>query len=106
VAENQPDGFVFSTEDILIAHEHQQNLQEQITLAINRLPARQREIIYLRYYQELTLPEIAQTLGISYQTVANHLQAAYRSLSKEKSIYLLLAAATGLALLTFAFRLL
>ncbi|GAA0952912.1 SigE family RNA polymerase sigma factor [Nonomuraea longicatena] len=37
--------------------------------ALDRLPARMREAIRLRYYEDMTEPEIARTLGISVGTV-------------------------------------
>lgn len=95
----QPDGFLISPEDIQLADEAQEYCRQQVTAAINQLPQRQREVIYLRYYQELSIGEIAQVLSISYQTVSNHLQAAYRSLSKEKN----LAALMLLSVLSLAF---
>ncbi|CAN5902367.1 sigma-70 family RNA polymerase sigma factor [soil metagenome] len=94
--------FVFSPEDILIHCEKAETLQKQLAEAINDLPPRQREIIYLRYYQELTIPEISQILELSYQTVANHLQAAYRSLSKDSKVSMLVALTTGISLLLMA----
>lgn len=37
--------------------------------ALAALPRRQREALVLRFYQRLTEPEIAQTMGISRGTV-------------------------------------
>ena len=46
--------------------------------ALNRLPARQREVLILRYYLDLTEHEIAETLRISPGSVKTH---AHRGLS-------------------------
>ncbi|GHB86565.1 RNA polymerase sigma factor [Persicitalea jodogahamensis] len=102
LADNIQAGFEYSAEDLLIASEQSSTLSYQLTQAINRLPQRQREIIYLRYYQQLSLPQISQALEISYQTVANHLQAAYKALSKEKAITMLLRVSTWLSIITAA----
>lgn len=40
--------------------------------ALARLPQRQREVLVLRYYAELSEAEIAQTLGISRGSVKQH----------------------------------
>jgi RNA polymerase sigma-70 factor (sigma-E family) len=48
----------------LLAEEHR-----AVLTAIRSLPDRQREVIMLRYWSELTEPEIAATLGISVGAV-------------------------------------
>jgi RNA polymerase sigma factor (sigma-70 family) len=40
-----------------------------VIAAMRHLPARQREVIVLRYWSELTEPQIAATLGISVGSV-------------------------------------
>ncbi|MEV4456974.1 SigE family RNA polymerase sigma factor [Microbispora sp. NPDC049633] len=42
---------------------------DELEQALDRLPARQRTAIVLRYYEDMTEPEIARTLGISVGTV-------------------------------------
>jgi RNA polymerase sigma factor (sigma-70 family) len=37
----------------------------QLAAALRQLPRRQREVLVLRYYADLSAAEIAQTLGIS-----------------------------------------
>ena len=44
------------------------------------LPRREREAVLLRYYQEMTLEEAAQALGISQSAVKQRLQRANRRL--------------------------
>ncbi len=55
--------------------------------ALLALPRRQREALILRYYQRLSEPEIAETMGISRGTVKSTLSrglaALGRTLSKE-----------------------
>lgn len=45
-----------------------------------RLPRRQRAVIVLRYYEDLTEKETAEVLSISVGTVKSHTHAAMRSL--------------------------
>jgi RNA polymerase sigma-70 factor (sigma-E family) len=49
---------------VLLADEHR-----RVLAAVNRLPHRQREVIVLRYWTQLTEAEIASTLGISVGSV-------------------------------------
>lgn len=44
----------------------------QLTQALNELSPRQREIIYLKFYDNLEYQEIAEVLQINYQSVVNH----------------------------------
>lgn len=48
--------------------------QRQIIEALRELPHRQRDCLVLRYYHELGIDGIAQTLGISRNSVKTHLQ--------------------------------
>ena len=73
--------FVIGIEEIIIKKESKAQNKKTVVRLLSELPPRQREILYLKYYMDLTLPEIADTLSISYQVVANHL---YRALKKLK----------------------
>lgn len=63
----------------------QEEISTQIRLVNNllsRLSERQREAIYLRFYQNLSRNEIAEVMNISEQSVSNILQKALHSLRK------------------------
>lgn len=47
---------------------------------IAQLPDRQREVIHLRYFQNVKNQEIAEIMEISYQSVGNLLQRALKAL--------------------------
>ncbi|MDR0712799.1 MAG: sigma-70 family RNA polymerase sigma factor [Bacteroidales bacterium] len=51
--------------------------------AIRQLSSRQKEIIYLRYFNEFSNEEAAQIMGISYQSACNTLYRAIESLRKK-----------------------
>ena len=56
--------------------------------AIQQLPDRQREVLALRYYLDLSEAEIAETLGISRGAVKSHASrgvAALRTLMEDVS---------------------
>jgi RNA polymerase sigma factor (sigma-70 family) len=48
--------------------------QRRIIDALRDLPHRQRDCLVLRYYQELGIDDIAETLGIGRNSVKTHLQ--------------------------------
>lgn len=60
-AEMTADG---ADQRLLLAEEHR-----AVIAALGRLPVRQREVIVLRYWSELTEPEVAAALGISVGAV-------------------------------------
>lgn len=46
--------------------------QQQVLDALRSLPARQRDCLVLRYYEDMSEAEIAETLGISKGSVKTH----------------------------------
>lgn len=51
-----------------------------ITLEVMRLPKKEREVVLLRYYQNMTQAEVADALGISAAAVAKRLKRAHEHL--------------------------
>jgi RNA polymerase sigma-70 factor (ECF subfamily) len=61
---------------------------------MNQLPAPQREVVYMRFYQELSFKEIAETTGVSINTSLGRMRYALlnlRRMAKEHNIQLQLA---------------
>lgn len=75
----------FSVEDAWVADEESRIRIERLNQYVNRLPARQREVIYLKFHQNLTQSQIAQVMGIHYQSVSNLLQRTMTTLRDEFS---------------------
>jgi RNA polymerase sigma factor (sigma-70 family) len=50
--------------------------------AVRRLPARQRDCITLRYFEELSIEQIASALRVSVNSVKTHLQRAMAALDR------------------------
>ena len=48
--------------------------------AINQLPPRQKETIYLKFYKNLSNIEVAEIMGVNPQSVSNHIQKAVHRL--------------------------
>jgi RNA polymerase sigma factor (sigma-70 family) len=59
--------------------------RRQVLAALAALPRRQREALVLRYYQRLTEPEIAETMGISRGTVKSTLSRGLDALGARLS---------------------
>ena len=55
---------------------------DRVWQAVLSLPRRQRAVTVLRYYEDLTEAQIAETLGISPGTVKSHSHAASRRLAE------------------------
>ena len=58
---------------------------EPLTRALNRLAARQREALVLRYWLDLNEKEIAQTMDVSAGSVKTHLSRGLTALRKALS---------------------
>jgi RNA polymerase sigma factor (sigma-70 family) len=66
-----PYDLEFSAEEILVQQQSEQAERERIAYVLNSLTKRQKEIIYLRFYKELSYEEIADVLRINNQSVRN-----------------------------------
>lgn len=65
-------------------------LEDAIELSVKELPGRCREIFRMSRYQNMSVKEIAQKLGISHKTVENQLTAALKHLRKSLGEFMLL----------------
>jgi len=86
--------FEFSHEFLLIQEEEKTELHNKMVNVLNRLPPRQKEIIYLKYYQELSYEEVSEIMNINYQASRNLLYQALKALKNMLggSLFLFLAA--------------
>jgi RNA polymerase sigma-70 factor (sigma-E family) len=55
--------------------------RSEVVAALRGLPRRQRDCLVLRYYLDLSVEEIATTLGISANSVKTHVQRGMRALA-------------------------
>ncbi|MEM1136105.1 MAG: sigma-70 family RNA polymerase sigma factor [Bacteroidota bacterium] len=67
-------------EELLIKGEHIEETKLRINKAFEKLSKRQKEVIYLKFYQEQSYKEIEDTLGINYQSVRNLLHNALKAI--------------------------
>lgn len=93
----------FSKTEDSHSNSYEMNLEENGALGhsylnelIEKLPSKQKEVIYLRFYQEKSFAEIATILSVSPQVAQNYALKALKKLRKhshilEKLIYPLVA---------------
>jgi len=93
VDEITPDiPFELTRETLIIQREEDREKAAKIEKMLATLSNRQREIIYLRFYQNLDYEEISEVMNINYQASRNLLSHAIKVLRQlEMPIFLLLA---------------
>lgn len=77
-----PFFFDFTIEDKLIADERTAVQVSQLNQLINDLPARQKEALYLRYHQGLSVEQLAELLSVNYQSANNLIHRALLNIRK------------------------
>ena len=78
------------TETLLIRQESFAILSRTIQAQLATLPAREREALYLRYYENLSIAEIAEVMDVNRQSVSNFLQKALSKLRTKWLVPLIL----------------
>ncbi|GCE17183.1 putative alternative RNA polymerase sigma factor SigM [Dictyobacter kobayashii] len=78
--------FVQYTTDqsVEVAEAPSTNIDEALDMAqaISKLPLNQRSVLVLFYYHKMTMPEIAETLGVAENTLRKRLQSAHEKLRR------------------------
>lgn len=80
----------FTPEELLTHQESITFRNKNLAQLINKLPKRQKEVIYLKFHCNLKPTEIAETMDINYQSVTNTLHKAIKNLREEIAIIQLL----------------
>ena len=75
--------FIISHEDIIVEHETKTKTTKIITTLLEDLTDKQREIIYLKFYCNLSNSEISQNLSIEKQSVSNMLNRTFNILREK-----------------------
>lgn len=80
---------------VLDSHRERELVNEQVKKDVKRLisalPDTQREVVFMRYYQEMSFKEIAETTGVSINTSLGRMRYALinmRKLARQNSIEL------------------
>lgn len=75
--------FIISQEDIIIEQETRSQISKTIITVLEELTDKQKEILYLKFYCNLSNTEISQTLSINKQSVSNLLNRSINTLRKK-----------------------
>lgn len=67
-------------EELLILYETEQNKKSRLQNALDSLSKRQREAIYLKYYNGLSNKEISTVMDVNQQSVYNHISKAIQKM--------------------------
>lgn len=73
------DEQIFSIEHTIIYEEEDEEKRKQIITVLEELTTRQKELIYLQFYEGLSIQEIQERTSMQYQSVKN---LTYRALTK------------------------
>ena len=76
----------FTAEELMTNQETEKFKNKNLSMLLNKLPKRQKEAIYLKYYSGLKAKEISEIMDINYQSVVNTLHKAIKNLKEEISI--------------------
>jgi len=74
------DFIQFAKEDLIIRDEVKYQKKEELRDALNQLPDRQKEVIFLHFYNGMSYGEIEDILSINRQSVRNHVYRAMKTL--------------------------
>jgi RNA polymerase sigma factor (sigma-70 family) len=96
--ENSTSKFSLSAEEFIIKNELTNYRKRQLAKAIDTLTSKQKEILYLRFYEGMSYQEIEDIMDINYQVARNYL---YKSLQSLKENVNLDVSVTFLLLLCF-----
>lgn len=78
--EDVPFESELSIEQMIISQELSTEQSNKLKSAYQKLSNRQREILHMRYYQDIPYEQIAEIVGIKYQSLRNVVSAAIKGL--------------------------
>ena len=74
--------FELSHENLIVGREQNAEKTARVLQALDQLSNRQKEIIYLKFYQELNYDEVSEIMNINYQAARNLLYQSIKSMKK------------------------
>lgn len=77
---NYSNDIQFSPEELIIKRERKDSKLQALYEALDSLPDRQKEVLYLKYFNGMSYEEIQEILGIRYQSIRNHVYRAVKRL--------------------------
>lgn len=84
--ENYRFEMVSSYERDLIQSQSYLEQKAHLEEALNKLSPRQKEIVYLKFYENLSYHEITELTSLNYQSVRNYIHQAIQSLRRKRNL--------------------
>lgn len=81
ISEKDSKALIFEPNEFIDKEFISNNIKEKLIKNLNSLPVGQREIIFLRFYHQLTYKEIAEIINIKEQSVKNNMPKILQKLS-------------------------
>ncbi len=73
----------YSIEKIIIENEEEAELSRRVQNVLHKLPAKQKEALYLRFNESMEYSEIAQVMKISVESVQKQVYRALKSIRRK-----------------------
>ncbi len=83
IADDYGANVVYSHETVLILNQFTSEQEQRLKQGIEKLSENQREIIFLRFYANVSYDEISNLMDINYQSVKNLMFRSMKALRKE-----------------------
>lgn len=78
----EDSAFELGYEAFLVAKQEDEEKTKRVLQSLQQLSHRQKEIIYLKFYQNLSYDEVSDIMNINYQAARNLLYQAIKALKK------------------------
>lgn len=75
---DQTSILVFNRENEMV----QEQMLKEVKLMVDKLPNSQREVVFMRYYQDLSFKEIADITGVSINTALGRMHYAVQNMKR------------------------
>lgn len=88
--DDQPLDFIadWSFEEQLVAEDMAEEQRQQLKAGLSEVSDRQREVLFLRYYEGLTYEEISEVMDLQYQSIRNLVSRALKKLKARLPMYI------------------
>ena len=90
-SDNLEETFIYQNEDFSANEEIDERRKKTLLDVLNQLPEKQRESIYLKYFQGFDIEEIAEILNMNRQSVRNNLYRAMTKLRENMILHIFLS---------------
>ena len=84
--ENYHFELVSSYERELIESQSCLEQQEHLRQALSKLSPRQKEVVYLKFYENMSYHEITELTSLNYQSVRNYIHQAIQALRRKRNL--------------------